>query len=614
MGTDPASDPEPDDQLDRLVRGAVPGEFSFFGRRKEQPPLPLSLTGIEPGRVIDDFRLIAPIGQGGMGQVWEAQQISLGRRVALKLVRPDRVNEHTLDLFSREARAGGRLSHSGIVSLFGHGEAEGVAWISMELVEEAWTLKDFIDETARTDKLPDGYYKAVAKLLAEVADALQAAHAANVIHRDLKPANVLITPDEHPKVTDFGLAKITDETALSVTGDFAGTYAYMSPEQVAAKRAGLDHRTDVFSLGVVLYEMLTLRRPFDGDTSAQVAQQILMKDPPDPVSVRSRIPRDLAVICGKCLEKDVDRRYQTMAELAADIRRHLGHEPIHARPPTVSQRVTKWIKRNPTKSGVGTVAALALVAIAGLWLRAEDNLDRALEAERATALERDRALVAEKATALERDRVVAAEKATGLERDRALQAAYSGNLHAAHAALRSGRRREARRRLDACPAGLREWEWFHLDLSLDQSLQTLEGHADWVSSVAWNPQGTRIVSGSYDQTLRIWDAATGTSLQTLEGHAEGVTSVAWNPQGTRIVSGSWDKTLRIWDAATGTSLQTLEGHTWVASSVAWDPQGTRIVSGSDDGTLRIWDAATGTSLQTLEGDTLGEFSVAWNPE
>ncbi|MEE8147990.1 MAG: protein kinase, partial [Longimicrobiales bacterium] len=132
----------PDDNLDRLMRGALPGDFSFFGRQKEQQPPPL--TGIEPGRIIDDFKLIAPIGQGGMGQVWEAEQVSLNRRVALKLVRPDRVNEHTLDLFSREARAGGRLHHSGIVTVYGHGESEGVAWISMELVEGAWTLKNFI--------------------------------------------------------------------------------------------------------------------------------------------------------------------------------------------------------------------------------------------------------------------------------------------------------------------------------------------------------------------------------------------------------------------------------------------------------------------------------------
>jgi hypothetical protein len=127
-------------------------------------------------------------------------------------------------------------------------------------------------------------------------------------------------------------------------------------------------------------------------------------------------------------------------------------------------------------------------------------------------------------------------------------------------------------------------------------LQTLEGHEHFVSSVAWNPSGTRIVSGSEDKTLRIWDAATGTSLQTLEGHESWVWSVAWNPAGTRIVSGSGDKTLRIWDAATGTSLQTLEGHEGGVTSVSWNPAGTRIVSSSEDNTLRIWESRAEDAL------------------
>ena len=190
---------------------------------------------------------------------------------------------------------------------------------------------------------------------------------------------------------------------------------------------------------------------------------------------------------------------------------------------------------------------------------------------------------------------------------------YSVSIHAAGAAVQVGNTTEARRRLNDCPEELRGWDWGHLDLACDLSLQKLEGHESSVRSVVWNPAGTRIVSGSDDKTLRIWDAATGTTLQTLEGHESGVTSVAWNSAGTRIVSGSWDKTLRIWDAATGTSLQTLEGHENEVYSVAWNPAGTRIVSGSRDKTLRIWDAATGTSLQTLKGHEGPVYSVAWNP-
>jgi hypothetical protein len=339
--------------------------------------------------------------------------------VAVVFVRPERVTERQLELFAREARAGGRLHHPGIVTVHGFGTSDGLAWIAMEFVGGAWTLKDFLDDVARAAEVPEGYDRHVANLVAEIADAMQAAHEAGVIHRDLKPQNVLVTSEDHPKVTDFGLARITDESALSATGDFAGTYFYMSPEQVAAKRAGIDHRTDVFSLGVVLYELLALRRPFEGDTSHQVAAQILAKDPPDIRTIRSRVPRDLAVIAGKALEKDRDRRFQSMQELAADLRRHLADEPIHARPPTRLERVVKWAKRNPGKSSAAAILAVTFTAIA-LLLFANVRANRALSAK--TIESEERRVIAEQSA--ERERATAdlakanAERATE-EKERA---------------------------------------------------------------------------------------------------------------------------------------------------------------------------------------------------
>jgi len=342
----------------------APRGFSFFGRQREHAQV--DVPGVSAGQVIGDFRLVRPLGQGGMGQVWEAVQLSLGRTVALKLVRPERITEKTLALFAREARAGGRLHHPHLVSVHAHGTSDNVAWIAMELVEGSWTLRDFLDEIAKSAEVPTAYYSDAAAFIAKVADALHSAHLAAVIHRDLKPQNILIDPQGDPKVTDFGLAKLTDESALSVTGEFAGTYWYMSPEQVAAKRMGLDHRTDIFSLGVVLYEMLAQRRPFDGDTTHQVAEQVMTIDPPDLRTVRSRIPRDLAVITAKCLEKARDRRYATMADLAADLRRYLANDPIHAKAKSRLVKFGLWARRNPTKSVAGGVAAVAFVAISAL--------------------------------------------------------------------------------------------------------------------------------------------------------------------------------------------------------------------------------------------------------
>lgn len=336
-------------------------------------------TEARTGQVVGDFRLVRKLGHGGMGQVWVAEQLSLGRRpVAVKFVRSDRVTPRHLELFAREARAGGRLSHQGIVTVLTHGESDGLAWIAMELVPGGRTLRELIDEMARAPEVPASYDREVARLVAEVATAMQVAHDAGIVHRDLKPRNILLTPDGHAKVTDFGMAQITDESALTTVGEIAGgTTHYMSPEQLSGDRTRIDSRSDVFALGVVLYELLALQRPFQGDTHAQIAAQILHKDQPDPRTLRSRIPRDLAVIAGKALEKTPERRYAAMAALAADLRRFLENEPILAKPPTRIDRVGKWIRRNPAKSSAAAVATTTFAVIVVLlakYLRANSAL------------------------------------------------------------------------------------------------------------------------------------------------------------------------------------------------------------------------------------------------
>ncbi|MEC7583932.1 MAG: serine/threonine-protein kinase, partial [Planctomycetota bacterium] len=336
---------------------------------------------VEPGDWVGDFELVQCIGRGGMGEVWEATQAALNRRVALKLLIADRVDPRVLEYFAREARAGGRLSHPGIVAVYGNGTSNGLHWIAMELVPGACDVRRSLDALIRETELPNNYYAYVAEFIAGAAQALQAAHEAGVIHRDLKPGNIIVTPDDQPKVSDFGLAKLIDERSLSVMGDLAGTYFYMSPEQVAAKRAGLDSRTDIFSLGVVLYEMLALVRPFDGDTPEQVTRKIMWEDPPNPQKIRSRIPRELVLICGKAMEKDRLRRYQSMADLAADLRRHLDGNPVWARPVGPVVRSAKWARRNPTKSVAMFVAAVALFIISAIAWELQISKRRAEEAQ-----------------------------------------------------------------------------------------------------------------------------------------------------------------------------------------------------------------------------------------
>jgi WD40 repeat protein len=579
-----------------------PGGYSFFRSDHREPPA--VTPGLESGKVVGDFELRSLLGQGGMGQVWEATQRSLARQVAVKFVRPERVTDHQLELFAREARAGGRLSHAGIVAVYGHGESDGLAWIAMELIPGAWDLRDFLDEAVRMGEVGDGYDKRVAQFVAETADAIYAAHEAGVVHRDLKPQNILITEEDRPKVTDFGLARIVDEQALSRTGDFAGTYFYMSPEQVAAKRAGLDHRTDVFSLGVVLYEMLCLQRPFQGDTEHQIAEQILIKEPPPLRAIRSKVPRDLAVICGKAMEKDRDKRYQSMGDLAADLRRWLSSQPIQATPPTAIDRGVKWARRNPTKSATGALSLVAIFALSWLGFDlAESN--EALKTSNSALIE----TTAE--SELQSDRAGEAEKLAN-------QRSYSASLYASQMALDAGNLGEARRLLELCPVENRDWEWNHLKLTADPSLYVLAGHTDDVTATEWSPDGSKIVSSSLDKTVRVWDANTGECLQILSGHLAAVNDVCWSPDGTQIVSASSDKTLRLWDAFNGESMGVLKGQTGAVTKVSWGGfEGKQIASieyNYLNPVIRIWDSVTKECSATLEGHVNLITSIDWSPD
>ncbi len=360
----------------------------------------------EAGKVIGDFKIVREIGSGGMATVFEAEQISLNRRVALKIL-PLHLSfsEATVRKFKREAEAGGRQRHPGIIATYAVGQEKGLHYIAQELVEGGYTLADKLDGHRAQEELPRGYFREAAFLAAEVADALGHAHDSGVIHRDVKPSNILLTEEGRPKISDFGLARVEDALALSRTGDLAGTPYYMSPEQVLRKPAGIDSRTDIFSLGVTLYESITLEMPFEGETSQEVLKNILLREPRDPRRVNPRVPRDLAVITLKAMEKERKRRYRTMSDLAEDLRRFLQGEVILARPAGPITKVLKRFKRNPlvsTAAGIAAAAVLALIlSIPWYLVQITRERNRAFDArddekkQRAVAVEeREKALLA----------------------------------------------------------------------------------------------------------------------------------------------------------------------------------------------------------------------------
>ena len=316
---------------------------------------------------IAGYRIVREIGRGGMGVVFEAEQTSLQRRVALKVLSAHlSLSTDATRKFRREAEAGARQHHPGIVTVYDVGEEDGVNFIAQELVEDGRTLADRI-RRAEAERVPgdDSHLPELVELVAEVADALHHAHESGVIHRDVKPSNILLTSEGRPKITDFGLARVEDALALSRTGDFAGTPFYMSPEQIQGDRSKVDRTTDVYSLGVTLYEAITNRRPFRAETTLALLEKVLTEEPRDPRAVNAVIPRDLATICLTAMDKVPGRRYSTMAAFAEDLRRYLRAEAIEARP--ISGLTLTMRKLRRRRSAVVTSAILAPLLGLAIW-------------------------------------------------------------------------------------------------------------------------------------------------------------------------------------------------------------------------------------------------------
>jgi tetratricopeptide (TPR) repeat protein len=327
-----------------------------------------------PGRRLGDFEIVREIGHGGMGIVYEARQLSLKRTVALKLLNAtfDR-DPRAVQRFRREAEAAAMLRHANIVPIYATGEEAGTYYYAMELVAGPSldrVIKAAADDSgatgAATSSLApqrDDYFTRVAGLLAEAAQALDHAHERGVVHRDIKPSNLLLAPDGRLCVSDFGLARIGEQPGMTLTSEVIGSPLYMSPEQ-ATGRLSLDRRTDIYSLGVTLYELLVLRPPFEGTRRDQLLLQIIHDDPPPPRQWNRRVPYELETICLKAMEKDAGRRYQTALELSRDLGNFAAGLSIAARRRGSVGRAWNWYCRRPAVSALGTVLIVAAVLAA----------------------------------------------------------------------------------------------------------------------------------------------------------------------------------------------------------------------------------------------------------
>jgi WD40 repeat protein/serine/threonine protein kinase len=580
------------------------------------PPLP----------VIPGYKVLGYLARGGMGAVYKARQIDLDRLVALKMILSGAyADAEERARFRNEALASARLRHPNVVQVYEVGEHDGQPFLALEFVDGG-SLAGQLNGTPLEARR-------AAETVEVLARAVAAAHAAGVVHRDLKPANVLLTSDGTLKVADFGLAKRLEAgPGHTHTGAVVGTPAYMSPEQAAGKTKEVGPPADVYSLGVILYECLTGRPPFQAASAHETLVRVLSDEPVPPRRLNPGCPRDLETICLKCLHKEPRQRYAAAADLADDLRRFLAGEPIRGRPVSAREWAWKWCRRRPAVAVLLAAVTLSLAGgVAGVSFFAVQSARRAdAEAEQRGRAETAEQVAIRKAEGEEaaRQRAEAArveandkaqqeretarrlrDKTKEQERDLAVAQTF-----AADAAWTNGASDEAVNRLRRVPVELRGFDWYYRNRLYLGGLFTLAGHADRVVAVCFSQDGTRLATASSDGTARLWDARSGRCLFIFEGHKGTVTAVRFSPEGTRLATAATDGTARVWDARTGQLLRVLDGHAGSVEAVDFSPDGTRLATASADKTGRVWDAQTGRELLVLRGHMERISTVRFSPD
>jgi serine/threonine protein kinase/WD40 repeat protein/tetratricopeptide (TPR) repeat protein len=648
------------------------------------PDLPAAVPEIHAAAPLGDYRLVREVGRGGMGVVYEAEQLSLGRRVALKVLPfASTLDPKQLQRFKNEAHAAAQLHHTSIVPVYATGCERGVHFYAMQFIDGR-TLAALIRELRRhegretagkndpagltagvspppsaapADALATGpyalppfvpgyreglgvpaataaetgpparqstehsardpaYFRTVARLALQAAEALEHAHQLGVIHRDVKPSNLLVDGRGQLWVTDFGLAHCQSQPGLTMTGDLLGTLRYMSPEQALAQRVAIDHRTDVYSLGVTLYELLTLEPAVPGGDRQEILRQIAFEEPRPVRRLDKSIPAELEVIAGKAMEKRPEDRYSTARELADDLRRFLEHKPIRAKRPTLLHRARKLARRHPGVLGMA-VALLAVLAVGSVvsTILIAQQLGRAEQAEASAREDRDRALTAEAKAQKNLEKVLTAER----EGQQQLWRAKLAQARAGRWSGRAGRYfnsmqalREAARIARSLKVSERDLLNLRNEVIACTALTDLRRIKKWERytpgkpGAVLDPLGQRYTTSDDQGSFRIHRLADAQVLFRLQGPGVRVRGASFSPDGRFLAAiYPFDRQAQqgriwIWDLTyREVAFQLTPRIDW--PYVVWSPDSRRLATFVQARTIAVYDLLSRRQISTLRG-------------